>query len=430
LAPVIYETEIEKGIRGIYNYIGGHNFAFVQENLFEKLKKEKEIKKSSKLEELIKKNFLVPLNYSNDLYLDSFKQQQKVDIHLMYLLLSQSCNLKCKYCFENLNNTEKKLMSWEVADRAIDYFFEISKENRKIIFYGGEPLLNFMVFKKSVEKIRKKDKKTKSYSEIEIVTNGTLINKEIALFCKKFNVKVAVSIDGPKDIHDSMRIYKNSKNSSFDAAIKGYQNLKEINAEPAISCTIGKHNVKILPEIAKFFVNELKPKSVGFNLIIGENEKPDVEEATNSLLEAYEILKSNNIYEDRIMRRLEPIAKNKFYLKECAAYGNQIVVRYDGKVGPCHAFCTTNQYFEDDLFNENFDVFSSRIFQEWAYRSPLNNEKCRKCPFILLCGGGCAFNAKLKKGDIHEIDENICLHTKTILNWIFKKIWEKKKSRF
>ncbi len=38
-------------------------------------------------------------------------------------------------------------------------------------------------------------------------TNGSLLTEEIAKFLNKNNVKILASMNGPQDIHDSMRVY-------------------------------------------------------------------------------------------------------------------------------------------------------------------------------------------------------------------------------
>ncbi|MEK6862677.1 MAG: radical SAM protein [Nanoarchaeota archaeon] len=434
LVSTLYKKEVATGMLGLYNPIKGHNFAFVSENLFKKLQNNS-FNDISGLEGLVQKNFIVQKDFSEENYFESLKNNLKKEIHLMYLLLTQGCNLACGYCFENICeraelNKEEEIMPWEVADKAIDHFFNIALPERKVIFYGGEPLMNKEVFLDSVKKIKEKDNNYKDKTNLSMVTNGTLIDYELAKFIKDNNINVAVSIDGPEEIHNQAR--RNLVgNGSYYGALKGYNLLKDIGAVHAISCTVGKHNVNHLEEVARFFVNELKPSSVGFNFMItrelsGNNFECSIEEATDAVLKAFEVLRDNGIYEDRILRRLEPVTEDKFHLKDCAAYGNQIVVRYDGMVGPCHAFSRSQIYFEGNVLDPRFGI-DNETFDSWTKRSQLNNLECKNCPVILLCGGGCAYNSYVNKGDINEIDTNICGHTKKLIGWILDETWKTKK---
>ncbi|MGM0470176.1 MAG: radical SAM protein [Promethearchaeati archaeon] len=141
---------------------------------------------------------------------------------MIQLEVTHNCNLRCRYCIYNEYNKMKrnhsdKNMPFSIATRAIKYLKEHSKDRDKlsITFYGGEPLLRFPFIKKCVEYSRKiiTDKPI-SYS---LTTNGTLMTKEIAKFFKINNFNLVFSIDGPKEIHDRYRIYKNGKGSFEDS---------------------------------------------------------------------------------------------------------------------------------------------------------------------------------------------------------------------
>lgn len=420
---LMYAKEVGQDFLGLYNPIYGHNFLFIRKDFFEKLKRGPLVYHSS-LERLIEKRFILPSYFSEESYLTSFKERFNLEVHLMYLLISQGCNLNCGYCFER-GMASSANMPLSIASSSLESFFRISSPERKIIFYGGEPFMNREVFFDTVSMVRENYGPLGLETKVNVVTNGTLIDEKTALFVKKNNIDISVSIDGPEFIHDAVRKNRNGR-GSFKEALRGYSILREVGVPVSISCTISKTNVDYLEEIAYFFAEELHPFSVGFNLLIGgESSGLKIEKATENLLKAYTILRDRGIYEDRIMRRLECATKGRFYLKECAAYGNQMVVRWDGKVGPCHAFCTSDKYFVGDIREKNFNL-PKELFEKWARRGPLFNKSCLSCPFVLLCGGGCAFNAEQIGGDIGEIDINTCIHTRKLVDWIIEQLWKQK----
>ncbi len=115
-------------------------------------------------------------------------------------------------------------MKEETAFAAIDYLKKNSSKSGgvSIIFYGGEPLLNFPVIKKSIE--YSKTKFTDQEISFSMTTNGTLITPEISHFLFKNNVSVKASIDGPESIHDRYR--KNSRGKgSYQETLKGLKHL-------------------------------------------------------------------------------------------------------------------------------------------------------------------------------------------------------------
>lgn len=93
------------------------------------------------------------------------------------------CNLKCNYCLHSLSQLEldkisfkKQSMSFDIFQKAIDNLSEFPKRLKALIFAGhGEPLLN----KNIVEMVRYA-KRNRVAERIEIVTNATLLTKELS----------------------------------------------------------------------------------------------------------------------------------------------------------------------------------------------------------------------------------------------------------
>ena len=86
----------------------------------------------------------------------------------LQLVLSQSCNLSCIYCYmeKNQSNARRVLMSKEQAFQAVDHLVNRSgrRRNLQVTFFGGEPLLNFSVIKDVVQYCRECEKRyNKSY---------------------------------------------------------------------------------------------------------------------------------------------------------------------------------------------------------------------------------------------------------------------------
>ena len=71
-------------------------------------------------------------------------------------------------------------MTWEVAKRAVEYARDNSGDKVAVSFYGGEPLVQFELMKKTIDysrQIIKGKELTFSFS-----TNLTLVTPEIAAY--------------------------------------------------------------------------------------------------------------------------------------------------------------------------------------------------------------------------------------------------------
>jgi uncharacterized protein len=184
------------------------------------------------------------------------------NLGMAHLEITEKCNSRCGYCIygDQFEYEERKHgnkdMSEDIAFAGVDYLLNHSKTQdiTTLGFYGGEPLLNFDLIKKTVDYAKKRSNNKIIYT---ITTNATQMTKGIADFLYKNNFSVLVSLDGPKDIHDSWRrdIYDRG---TFDFTIKGLQTLLETfktdKKKLGINCVYAPpYSVQKVDEIERFF---------------------------------------------------------------------------------------------------------------------------------------------------------------------------------
>lgn len=177
--------------------------------------------------------------------------------------VTTGCNLRCKYCVFSGNYTNQrvhgtKMIDFQQCKKTIDLYFRYLYEAKKynenikptIAFYGGEPLLNYNVIKKSVDYIHK-IYNGKIY--ITLTTNGTLLTDEMIDYFVNNDVILIFSIDGPSKEHNRNRVFKNDM-GSFDIA---YSNaIKYSKKKKDIVFVISVYDPKTnFDEFLKFFAN-------------------------------------------------------------------------------------------------------------------------------------------------------------------------------
>lgn len=398
------------------------------------------------INQLIRHKLLFPLNQRLDLEEYGKIQAALKDkkIGLLYLLMADYCNLGCTYCFIRSGmpeNYQFSKMSMETARFGIDLFAKSLNENvdiePQIIFYGGEPLINFSVVEGGlsyIENLKGKEELPQSTS-ITINTNGTLINKKIVSVLRKVkNLNVALSLDGPKEVHNQCRKYRNGR-GTFEDVMRNYRLLTQNEINVGLCCTISKYNVDQLEEISKWFVNELRVTSISFNILIETNEIESVRgdistyaaNTAKQIINCYRFFREKGVYEDRIMRKVNAFVDGYVYYNDCGGCGEQIVVTPDGMVGPCHAYCGSRKYFIRP--DKSFNPYAHPIWEEWKFRSPLFMEQCRNCIALSICGGGCPYSADQRNGSIWELDDAFCIHAKATVEFLVKDLIEKMSSK-
>jgi MoaA/NifB/PqqE/SkfB family radical SAM enzyme len=167
------------------------------------------------------------------------------------------CNSRCKTC-----NIYKK-ESDELSSEEFDKIFKSIGRNKLywITFSGGEVFLRNDFVNICESAYRNCQPKV-----ITIPTNGLLFDiiperiRRILEICKKTKVVVNLSLDDIKEKHDFIRGIE----GNFDKALNTYQGLKNLRAPNlvlGVHTVISKFNVKRIPEIYDFVMNELSPDS-------------------------------------------------------------------------------------------------------------------------------------------------------------------------
>lgn len=139
------------------------------------------------------------------------------NIYRITLHIANDCNLRCKYCYATGGNYNLKrgLMSYATADSFISFCTKTFKTIENIVFFGGEPLLNYEIIDYICNqfKILYSQSKVQKIPTFGIITNGTLMNKKILEILNKHISFITVSIDGPQIINDANRVFPNGKGS-------------------------------------------------------------------------------------------------------------------------------------------------------------------------------------------------------------------------
>jgi len=356
-------------------------------------------------------------------------------VKVMYLFVSNTCNMRCRYCVIDKEAAQTQtggLMTQKTVDRAINLFLRNAETERPaILLWGGEPLSNWVVFKYAVERARALEKKYSKRLDISTVTNGTLMTKEIAAFLKKNAVTCSISMDGLKDQHDKMRIYADGRGTYGDIRTN-LKLLEEAGVEFGISLAIGSHNVDLLPTVGPELCKDLEIKRMGCCLLMNVDKAnpayTDDERIARQLIELFKKLCEEGIFEDTMIKKIKPFVFNEEHLHDCAAGGRQIAVMPNGDIGICHYAATSGRWVIGNVKDPAEKVFCSKVLAEWANRSPINMPQCKECPGLIMCGGGCPYEAYQKKGDIWALDDRFCTHCKESIKWMMEALYKGRSS--
>jgi len=258
------------------------------------------------------------------------------------------CNLKCKMC---------KIWKKDVADELncgeIEKFFRRSNRFSWVGITGGEPFLRNDIH--YIAEIVMDS--CKELCVLHFATNGTLTEKivdtaEDLIKHKNSKAKIlfSISIDGKRELHDSIR----GVPGSWEKSIRTFTRLKNMpGIEPRINITLTNHNMDAFEETflsVKDVFPSLKFDDIGVNMFqkspfyYSNQDLPDLRSdhlahnIDKILLIDKEEFSYNNFIRRLYLRTYKYFLSHKKPLFNCQALAFNCVIDPVGDVYPCAVF--------------------------------------------------------------------------------------------
>jgi|GEM_PF-6424465 len=325
---------------------------------------------------------------------DSSVTSGPIQITAYRIVLTEACNLRCTYCFQEETTDRLSTMSMPILDGVIDSILNRHKPDDfiSIHWFGGEPLLRFKLIHHAMTRLAIAVEENRiggiSY---DMTTHGGLVTSNIASILSEFGVKVLVSLDGGKTVNDRARIDKKGR-GTFDRAIKGYRILEEHGVDVGVIVTTSFDTGPDLARGIRDLVSLLEPKRVFVNTPQPTPRGWEVDGAVfaNQLFEAANECDAHNCIligpHQKIRRAL---ALSEVQNLDCVAPSGEMAVSVgpNGQLGHCIVSWNGIEHSQEDVWD--YDVA-----KQWKTTSN-KTSTCRKCPAETVCGGPCPLEAEL-----------------------------------
>src|SRR5687768_18461176 len=131
-------------------------------------------------------------------------------LSVMFKTVSTDCNLDCGYCYyrESLEGSRvRRRVEWSMLEQFMPQYMRYVADSGAASFawQGGEPTLAGIQFFRDVVALEAQHAHPGTTISNALQTNATLINEEWAEFLAEYQFLVGVSVDGPQEVHDSVR---------------------------------------------------------------------------------------------------------------------------------------------------------------------------------------------------------------------------------
>ncbi|MFW5780569.1 MAG: thioether cross-link-forming SCIFF peptide maturase [Bacillota bacterium] len=325
-------------------------------------------------------------------------------VKALCLNICHDCNMRCLYCFakDGSYNTARDYMSFEVAKRSVDFLINNSstRKNLEIDFFGGEPLLNLDVIKKTVEYAKKEGAKKKKIFNFTLTTNCVNLDDSVIDYLNREMVNIVLSIDGRKITHESVRKCLD-KSVSYENILQKAKSVKNIRGDKSyyVRGTFTAKNLDFANDIialndAGFDQISIEPVVMekSSNLAIKKEHIKDIkkeyERFANIYLDRRKTHKWFNFFHFMVDLDCGPCVNKR--LTGCGAGTEYLSVSPTGDIYPCHQFVGDENFVLGNVFE---GVKKQDIRNEFSKISVLSKEKCQNCFAKYYCGGGCIANA-------------------------------------
>mgnify|MGYP002622669470 CR=1 FL=1 len=173
------------------------------------------------------------------------------------------CDLSCPHCYSQAGRKDPEELSTEEAKRlVIDELVQLSRPT--FVIAGGEALLR----RDFQEIVRYAHERQVPWA---LHSHGGWIEREIEVFRECPPLMVAVSLDGPREFHDTFR----GQVGACDAALRAMQLLKDAGCgEVVAGTTVTRGNADLLADVANV-VLQSAADSWGLHLVTPEGRAGD-----------------------------------------------------------------------------------------------------------------------------------------------------------
>lgn len=352
-----------------------------------------------------------------------------MDKGLVIIRPTERCNLSCRYCY-SMTSSDVEIMNEQVLEDAIQkilgFYHQVT-----FVWHGGESTLAGVDFFRKAMEMQKKYRADGQKIINEIQTNGTLIDGEWADFFKEHSFFVGVSIDGPKEINDAVRIDADSA-GTFDRIMNGVGILRENGINVAGISVVAKHNVASIDKIFDFYEENDIPLNInpfissGQGSVFADQLLITPSEFSNAMIKLFDRWFENpaiKIYDFyKIIKSFFTGTNNICcYSGKCSS--EYISVCPNGDVYPCGRWAGEKKFLMGNIVTESLDeIVHSRPAQEILGRGKLL-EECHDCQWLEICNGGCPHTSFLYTGSINHRDF-YCQGKKKLFAHIYRRVKE------
>ena len=274
---------------------------------------------------------------------------------------------------------------------------------------GGEPTLLGIDFYRRALALQEKYRRPGVRIRNAFQTNGVNLNREWAEFLKANDFLVGLSLDGPEDLHNAYRVDKRGQ-PTFERVMAGLHWLQTYQVDVNILACVHQSSVEHPVDVYRFFRDTLGIAYLQFIPIVEIESGSSLGNRTcvtqPSISGPQYGFFLESIFYEWVHRDVGAVYVQLFDVALAAwlgappglcvfaeTCGDSVVVEHTGDVYSCDHYVTLQHHLGNlhttALMNLVCGKAQARFSQAKQTQLP---EKCKRCPVLFVCNGGCPKN--------------------------------------
>lgn len=300
--------------------------------------------------------------------------------------LTNSCNLKCTYCFEE---HEKTWLGSESTDQLVEWVTASCTERpwvRHLVVYwfGGEPLLAVPAMKSAASRLQEVCQRLGVQFSSRIITNGVLVERLAPLIGPLGITDVQITLDGPAAEHDARRMTRGG-GGTFHRILRGLPQIPG-PVDLIVRCNIDARNLESAFDlVSEVSAMRLQP---GVRLSVQPMLVEDFGGESQCYLDQMSRLDGEQF--ETLLDLEEAVGicdPPRFIRAFCNVdFPGSLVVNSKGRAGKCWA-----------AVDSACEAVMTPSLRETS-PSTLRAQQCATCVAFPVCMGGCAFRPVTDSG--------------------------------
>lgn len=296
-----------------------------------------------------------------------------------------ACNMSCWYCYESHKNMPA--MSADVKQSVLLLIDKLLADNKlkklNLSFFGGEPLLYFD--KVVVDIINHAKMQCKAFDaklSIHFTTNAYLLTDNVLKHLEGLDVSFQITIDGGKQVHDSVRKTKGGEPTYARIVEHIHQTLSR-GFSVGVRFNYTAKSIPSFIDVVKDFshLQQEQKQLVNFTFQrVWQDNEGDASQVGQQVEHIERAFEQAGLFVNNAKSYIVPY---------CYADGvNTAVVNYNGDLFKCTARDFAPKSKEGTLAADGTLRWNERLRKRMSIRH--GSDTCLQCRIYPICHGGCS----------------------------------------